>query len=210
MNDYFQAVTKLLGKLTADERADVIAYYQEYLFDAGIKSYDDAVNELGSPRSLARKVLADYSIKVSDQETSAGDSQTNVKRAKTNVRMVWLIILALLSTPVTIPILLVILLLLLAFGCVVFGLMVAAVATFVSLIAAGVVTLFVGVATVIAAPWTGLFYIGMGLTILGANWLVWLVIKWIGSWLIWGISWLAKKIYHRFMPRIRAERGRAL
>ncbi|KRN02617.1 hypothetical protein FD13_GL001842 [Levilactobacillus senmaizukei DSM 21775 = NBRC 103853] len=210
MTDYIQAVTQLLGRLTADERADVVNYYQEYLMDAGIQTYDDAVSELGVPRSLARKVLADYSIKLSDQVTAEGDSRTKDKQAKTNVRMVWLIILALLSTPVTIPILLIILLLLLAFGCVTFGLIVAAGATYLSLIVAGVITLFAGIATLLAAPWTGIFYLGMGLTILGTSWLVWLLIKWVGRWLIWGLSWFAKKIYHRFMPRNRAERGRTL
>ena len=68
MNDYIQAIEKLLGQLTTAEQQDVVEYYREYLLDAGIETYQQAVDELGTPRSLARKVLADYSIRLSERE----------------------------------------------------------------------------------------------------------------------------------------------
>ncbi|WP_203640456.1 DUF1700 domain-containing protein [Levilactobacillus andaensis] len=210
MNDYIQAVKKLLGQLTTAEQQDVIEYYQEYLMDAGIETYEQAVDELGTPRSLARKVLADYSIRSSSQESQSIKSRSDIQATKNNVKTVWLIILALLSTPVTIPILIVIGALFVAFAAVIFSLVVAAFAVFLSIIAVGIVGVVVGVTTFFQAPWTGVFYLGMGLAALGASWIGWLIVKWFGSKVIWALSWAAKKIYNRFIPRSRAERGRKL
>ncbi|AKP64239.1 hypothetical protein FC99_GL000466 [Levilactobacillus koreensis JCM 16448] len=210
MNDYIQAVQKLLGQLTTAEQQDVIEYYQEYLMDAGIETYEQAVDELGTPRSLARKVLADYSIRSSSQESQSIKSRSDIQATKNNVKTVWLIILALLSTPVTIPILILIGALFVAFAAVIFGLVVAAFAVFLSIIAVGVLGVVLGVTTFFQAPWTGVFYLGMGLAALGASWIGWLIVKWFGSKVIWALSWAAKKIYNRFIPRSRAERGRKL
>ncbi|WP_125581056.1 DUF1700 domain-containing protein [Levilactobacillus cerevisiae] len=208
MNDYIRAVQKLLGQLTTAEQQEVVEYYREYLLDAGIGTYEQAVDELGTPRSLARKVLADYSIKLSEQATDQTQPRSTVQATKENVRTVWLIILALLSTPVTIPILIVVLALFMAFAAVIFSLAVAALAVFLSVIMIGAMGIFVGITTIWTTPWTGTFYLGIGLFALGASWIGWLILKWIGSKIAWALSWAAKKIYNRFIPRSRAERGR--
>ncbi|WP_261809387.1 DUF1700 domain-containing protein [Levilactobacillus humaensis] len=213
MTDYIRAVEKLLGQLTTAEQQEVVEYYKEYLLDAGIESYQGAVDELGSPRSLARKVLADYSIRMNEKDKADADtpqSRSMVQATKSNVRTVWLIILAMLSAPVTIPILLLVVALFIAFAAVLFGLIVAVLAVFLSIVALGVVGLVVGIIMLFQAPWTGIFYLGVGLFFLGASLLGWLVLKWVSSWVIGGLSWLAKKIYQRFIPRSRAERGHKL
>lgn len=211
MTDYIRAVEKLLGQLTTAEQQDVVEYYREYLLDAGIDTYQEAVDELGSPRSLARKVLADYSIRMNERDKAdAPQSRSMVQATKSNVRTVWLIILAMLSAPVTIPILLLIVALFIALAAVLFGLIVAVLTVFLSIVVVGVVGLVVGLITLFQAPWTGIFYLGVGLFFLGASLLGWLVLKWVSSWVIGGLSWLAKKIYQRFIPRSRAERGRKL
>lgn len=211
MNDYIREVERLVGQLTTGEQQDVVEYYREYLMDAGIETYQQAVDELGTPKSLARKVLADYSIRMSEQDQhAAGGSRTAAQAAKGNVKTVWLIILALLSTPVTIPILIVVAALLFALVAVLGSLIVAAFAIFLSIVALGVVAVVVGLWVIWQTPWTGLFYLGMGLLALGGSLLAWLVLKWIGSKVVWALSWAAKGIYRRFIPRSRAERGRKL
>ncbi|WP_341779261.1 DUF1700 domain-containing protein [Levilactobacillus sp. HBUAS70063] len=211
MNDYIREVERLVGQLTTGEQQDVVEYYREYLMDAGIETYQQAVDELGTPKSLARKVLADYSIRMSEQDQhAAGGSRTAAQSAKGNVKTVWLIILALLSTPVTIPILIIVVALLFALVAVLGSLIVAAFAIFLSIVALGVVAVVVGLWVIWQTPWTGLFYLGMGLLALGGSLLAWLVLKWIGSKVVWALSWAAKGIYRRFIPRSRAERGRKL
>jgi len=214
MNDYIQAIEKLLGQLTTAEQQDVVEYYREYLLDAGIETYQQAVDELGTPKSLARKVLADYSIRMSEQETketgATGRSRSNVQATKNNVRTVWLIVLALLSTPVTIPILIVIAALLFAMVAVLGSLVVAVIAIVFSVMAVGVVGVVAGLFVIWQTPWTGLFYLGIGLFSLGACIIGWLILKWFGSKVVWALSWAAKGLYRRFIPRSRAERGRKL
>lgn len=211
MNDYIQAVQRLLGQLTTAEQQEVVEYYREYLLDAGISTYEQAVDELGTPRSLARKVLADYSIRLTEQDGGeSAQSRSSVQATKANVKTVWLIILALLSTPVTIPIMIVILALFVAFAAVLFSLVVAALAVFLSVILVGAMGVVVGIATIWQAPWTGMFYLGVGFAALGISWLGWLILKWLGSKVAWALTWAAKKIYNRFIPRSRAERGRKL
>lgn len=211
MNDYIKEVDRLIGQLTTGEQQDVVEYYREYLLDAGIETYQQAVDELGTPRSLARKVLADYSIRLSEQSQQAsGSSRTAAQAAKGNVKTVWLIILALLSTPVTIPILIVVVALLFAMVAVLGSLIVAAFAIFLSIVALGVVAVVIGLWVIWQTPWTGLFYLGMGLLALGGSLLAWLILKWIGSKVVWALSWAAQGIYRRFIPRSRAERGRKL
>lgn len=210
MNDYIQAVQKLIGQLTTAEQQEVVEYYREYLLDAGIETYQQAVDELGTPRSLARKVLADYSIHLTDEAGKSGEARSNVQATKDNAKTVWLIILALLSTPITIPILLVVGALFFAFAAIIFSLAVAAIAIFLSVIVVGVVGVVIGLTTIWHTPWTGIFYLGMGLLALGVSWLGWLILKWLGSMIISALTWAAKGIYNRFIPRSRAERGRKL
>ncbi|TYA98057.1 DUF1700 domain-containing protein [Lactobacillus sp. SL9-6] len=212
MSDYLQAVHRLIGQLTTAEQHDVVDYYREYLLDANLETYQQAVDELGTPRSLARKILADYSIRLSEQggDQTSGRTRSSVQATKDNVKTVWLIILALLSTPITIPILLVVGALFIAFAAVLFGLAVAALAVFASIVIVGVVATIVGIVMLFQAPWTGVFYLGVGCLSLGASLLGWLVIKWLGIKLISGLSWAARGIYDRFIPRSRAERGRKL
>ncbi|MCH5464335.1 DUF1700 domain-containing protein [Levilactobacillus tujiorum] len=214
MNEYIKEVERLIGQLTTAEQQDVVEYYSEYLMDAGIESYQQAVDELGSPRSLARKVLADYSIRLSEQSQQASQAQPSsraaAQAAKSNVKTVWLIILALLSTPVTIPILLVIGALLFALIAVLGSLLVAAAAMYITVVAVGVMCCVAALFVIWQTPWTGLFYLGIGLFALGASILGWLIVKWLGRKIVWALSWAAKGVYQRFIPRSRAERGRKL
>ncbi|NLR10611.1 MULTISPECIES: DUF1700 domain-containing protein [Lactobacillaceae] len=212
MNDYIKEVERLIGQLTTGEQQDVVEYYREYLMDAGLETYQQAVDELGTPKSLARKVLADYSIRLSEQ-SQQGTTQTSratAQAAKNNVRTVWLIVLALLSTPVTIPILIVVAALLFAMIAVLGSLIVAALAVFLSVIAVGIMCCVAALFVIWQTPWTGIFYLGIGLFALGASLLGWLLLKWLGSKIVWALSWAAKGIYRRFIPRSRAERGRKL
>ncbi|MFT8844424.1 MAG: hypothetical protein ABF915_10510, partial [Schleiferilactobacillus harbinensis] len=60
--DYFAELTRLLAPLTADERTEAIEYFQDYVADAQFSDGAAVTAELGSPRQLALKILADYSI----------------------------------------------------------------------------------------------------------------------------------------------------
>ncbi|WP_407889120.1 HAAS signaling domain-containing protein [Levilactobacillus sp. N40-8-2] len=58
MNDYIQAIERLLGQLTTAEQQDVAEYYREYLLDAGIETYQQAVDELGNAQVVSTQSLS--------------------------------------------------------------------------------------------------------------------------------------------------------
>ncbi len=79
MNDYIEEFRSLLGQLSQDERDEAVDFYTEYLQDGGYDSYDACVRELGTPHQLARKVLADYSIRTLNEPQGNGTRQQRPK-----------------------------------------------------------------------------------------------------------------------------------
>ena len=100
MNDYIEEFRALLGQFSPEERDEAVDFYREYLQDGSYETYDDCIRELGTPHQLARKVLADYSIRTLEAPVS---QQSRKQQPKNDVKTIWLIVLAILSTPVTIP-----------------------------------------------------------------------------------------------------------
>lgn len=70
--------------------------------------------------------------------------------------------------------------------------------------AAGVL-LYSGIGVVVAAPMTGILYIGFGITILGILLFCIPLVYWIIRWLAQAIANLAKYIYQKLVQR-RAEK----
>lgn len=98
--NYLTELEEYLDALTADEKADVIEFYNEYIDDAGLETTDEIEKRLGTPRQLSRKVLADYSIKATDIESHR--SKKSKASVRSNGKMIWMILLALLASPAAI------------------------------------------------------------------------------------------------------------
>lgn len=163
---YLAQLRQQLAQLTEDERADVLDFYTEYIEDAQLTA-DDVLVRLGTPRQLARKILADYSIKQNESTLETGQRAT----AKSNVSLVWVIILAILSTPVTIPIsillLVIIFTILLSAAVVIGGILITILGAIVGLAAIGGVALYFGVGLILTNFFIGTAYLGMGLAGIG-------------------------------------------
>jgi len=204
MTDYLDKFAALLVQLQPSERDEVLEFYREYLLDADIQTYDDCVAELGSPKQLARKILADYSIRLNEQLNS---DSTHRQKSRANVRTIWLVGLALLSTPITIPVLIALLAITFAMivATIAIGISLLAIFASVALLALGAITAGIGVFT--QSLWISLFYIGAGLSILGAELLVLPLVVWFIGLIIQGIATLSQRLYHRLVKRNRAERG---
>ena len=94
---YISELKKLLAPLTVEERTDALDFYNEYIEDAGYNSYQQIVKEMGNPRQLSHKILADYSIKANDEETKSGHTAS----PHSSWRVFWLIIIAIVTSPIT-------------------------------------------------------------------------------------------------------------
>ncbi|UQS81745.1 DUF1700 domain-containing protein [Bombilactobacillus folatiphilus] len=120
IKDYLAQLTKELAALPTDERQEVVGFYQEFILDAGFDQKDLLEDELGTPKQLAHKILADYSLSSTALLPAVVEPQNPKEKllkggtSRRNLRIVWWIFLGMLAAPIGIPTILVVAALLLA------------------------------------------------------------------------------------------------
>ena len=154
-----------LRKLPEEEIESAIDYFTEYFDEAGEENTQSVIEELGSPASVASKILADFAVK---------DLTNHPNSAKKGLSAVWLIVLAIFASPIAIP-------LLIAVGALTFGLIVTGAAlafsffAFIfSLIIGGITSIIGGFTIITQHVPSALFFVGIGLTISGVGLLLFL------------------------------------
>lgn len=215
MDSYIDEFKVYLHQLNDREQQDVLEFYREYIIDANLQTSDAIINELGTPKHLARKVLADYSIKMSEENYQNVDNgqMTSNERFSKNLKMIGLVILALMASPVAIMIAIVLIPLILIFV----GLAIFFVLLFLFLVAMSVVLgiglIFIGLSVVLQSFGTTLFYVGAGLLILGVDFfLIPITIalcKWFFSVIVIFFRWLGKKLLHGRKTPMKGEEKNA-
>lgn len=198
---YISELEKYLAPLTDDERQDALDFYNEYIEDAGYDNYQQIVHELGNPRQLSHKILADYSIKANDEEVKQGRTAS----PHSNWRVFWLVLVAIITSPITFALSLGALMVLFAAFAAVFGIGIGILGTLVGLFFATGVLFYTGVGVIVTAPMTGIFYLGTGIAMLGFLLLCIPLGYWIIRWLTQVIANLSKYIYQKLLQR-RAQR----
>lgn len=162
----------------------------------------DIQSKLGTPKHLARKILADYSIKMSEnnyQQINNGSITTNEKMKK-NVGMIVLIILALFASPVLVPAAIGLIVLAAFFVIAAFGFTLFVLFTVALSVVVGIGLIVVGIAVVFQSFTTTIFYVGVGLAILGLDCLLIPLIiafcKWVFDVMVMFFRWVGKKLLH--------------
>ncbi|KRN99864.1 DUF1700 domain-containing protein [Companilactobacillus kimchiensis] len=214
-DSYIDEFEIYLHQLSAKEQQEVVEFYREYIIDANLTTSDTIINELGTPKHLARKVLADYSIKMSEenyQNVNNGQTTSN-ERFKKNLGMIGLVLLALMASPIAIPIALIIILML----ALVIGLGIFFILLFLFLVAMSVVggigAIFVGLSVIFSSFGTTLFYVGAGLLILGVDFflipVIFALFKWFFSVIVIFFRWLGKKLLHGRKTPMKGDKENA-
>lgn len=210
VTEYLAELKGLLGSLTTQEQDDVMEFYSEYLQDAGVVTRSEVESRLGTPKQLARKVLADYSIKDSQKQARENKSTIKDQKAtnKSNVTMIWMVILAIASSPVTIPLALGVLLVLVGAIFAVLGVLFAAIVGVLGVGAIALFAIYVGIMMIPGHLAVALFYLGAGVAAIGAILIGVPLALSILSWLIkmtaLAISWLYHKIT-KTQPTVKKE-----
>ncbi|QPQ31671.1 DUF1700 domain-containing protein [Lysinibacillus sp. JNUCC 51] len=154
---------KLRGKLQrlpAHEIDAALAYYEEYFDEAGEENEQRVIQQLGSPSHVASQIMADYALK--DLEATSTSTST-----KKNMSAIWLIILAIISAPLSLPLLVVAIALIFSFGAVIFSFIIAIIATVLSIFFGGIVALISGF-FILTQHWpTALLFMGVGFIVTG-------------------------------------------
>ncbi|AUI71840.1 DUF1700 domain-containing protein [Companilactobacillus alimentarius] len=215
IDSYIDEFKIYLHQLSESEQNDVVEFYQEYLTDAKLTSSDAIINKLGTPKNLARKVLADYSIKMSEENYQhVNDGRlTNNERFKKNIAMIGLVILALMASPIALPIAFVVILML----ALTVALGIFLVLSFLFLVAASVIggigAIFMGFSVIFQSFATTVFYLGVGLVILGIDFFLIPIIialfKWFFSVIVIFFRWLGKKLLYGRKTPIKGEKKNA-
>jgi len=152
---------KLRGKLQrlpAHEINIALAYYEEYFDEAGEENEQKVIQQLGSPSHVASQIMADYALK---------DLETTSTTTKKNMSAIWIIILAILSAPLSLPLLAVTIALIFSFGAVIFSVIIAIIATVLSIFFGGIVALISGF-FILTQHWpTALLFMGVGFIVTG-------------------------------------------
>ena len=91
--EFLKDLRRALEHLPFEERENAVAYYEEYLDEAGPENEAEAIRGFGSPASIAASLRAEEAV------------STPPKTPKEGAKKTWLVILAIFSAPIAFPLL---------------------------------------------------------------------------------------------------------
>ena len=150
-----------IKKLPPEEIVAATEYFEEYFdetLEAGEKTEEEIIEELGNPKKIAAQIKADYAARILDgDETVLGEKPT----VKKKISAVWWVIIGIVSAPVSIPI---------ASGiaAVAFAILTGVIAGVIGVAATGVGCIVLGCMALNDVVSTGILFWGVGLICLAA------------------------------------------
>ena len=178
----FQLRTKL-KRLPQSDAEDAIAYYQGYLDDAGPENEQEVIEELGSPSEVAGKIISEFAFKQLENQPAG----------KKGLGTIGWVVLAILASPIALPIGIAILAVF--FSAIVAVLSVLFAIGFAGVVVAGsgILSAVIGITSIMTRPANTLYFVGAGMVALGVGAaILWLTV-WVGRLAMVGISRLVAK-----------------
>ena len=156
--EYLAKLTKYLRKLPQKDYEETLEYFMEYFEEAGPENEAQVIAELGTPKEAAHEVIT----RLLDEKIIEDKSSL---RNKTTI--LWIAILAVLASPVALPILLFFLAMLMTLLMIIFAVIVTALALTFALLISGVYTFFTSFSLLSVSLASTLFGVGLGLLMFG-------------------------------------------
>ena len=186
--EYIAKLTKYLRKLPQQDYEEAIEYFMEYFEEAGPENEARVIAELGTPKEAAHEVISRLlEEKIVEDKSSL--------RNKTTI--LWIAILAVLASPVALPILLFFLAMIVTLLMIIFAVIVTALALTFALLISGVYTFSTSFSLLSVSLASTLFGGGLGLLMFGGALLLLLIsfeiCKLIVKLITLFIKWLIKK-----------------
>ena len=186
--EYIAKLTKYLRKLPQKDYEEALEYFMEYFEEAGPEDEAQVIAELGTPKEAAHEVISRLLDEKIIEEKSSLRNKTTI---------LWIAILAVLASPVALPILLLFLAMLLTLLVVIFAVIVTALALTFALLISGIYTFFTSFSLLNISLASTLFGGGLGLLMFGGALLLLLIsfeiCKLIVKLITLLIKWLIKK-----------------
>ena len=186
--EYIAKLTKYLRKLPQQYYEEAIEYFMEYFEEAGPENEARVIAELGTPKEAAHEVIS----RLLEEKIVEDKSSLRNKTA-----ILWIAILAVLASPVALPILLFFLAMIMTLLMIIFAVIVTALALTFALLISGVYTFFTSFSLLSVSLASTLFGGGLGLLMFGGALLLLLIsfeiCKLIVKLITLLIKWLIKK-----------------
>jgi len=175
--EFLEQLKKRLKNLPESESSGALAYYEEYLSDAGPANEEATIASLGTPAEVAATIISDYAIK----DVSSAKSKEVTGRS---LSVIWIVILAIFASPIALPLAIAAAVVIVALLASAFAVLISLAATALALIAAGLYCLAAGVLAAFQSVATGCLFVGAGLVCVA-----------LGGALGLGVGWLAKRMF---------------
>ncbi|HPE38664.1 MAG TPA: DUF1700 domain-containing protein [Bacillota bacterium] len=206
---YISKLATHLRGMPKEDRDEAIAFYSEYLDDAGVENEEATIASLGTPRELARKIFIEcvdknYVEQVNSEDDRESDineiatsdnRETETKTKKNNMSTVWVVLLAIFALPFSpIPI---------ALSIVAFAVLLSILITIYSCALSGAATVIAGIGTLILGfivlftdPINCILLFGLGILCIGIGLLLMVGFLELGNLLIGLFIKCGSKVVH--------------
>ena len=185
---YLSELKQHLRKLPAVELEEVMNYYTEYFEEAGPEKEAEIIQHLGNPKDLAKQIISECAIKAIDTTKNAG---------KKSLDAIWIILLAICSAPIALPMVVALLAVLSALAITAFTIVFTFFLVGFALVLAGIFTIVVGFIIIFQHFFQALLLFGTGLICIGVGILLFYASLGLGSLMYNGILSICKHIFKK-------------
>ena len=195
--EFMRELEYLLRDIPANEREDALAYYENYFDEAGAENEQQVIKELGSPASVAEKILAD----TQQTHRAENDSATpEKKKSMSTGTKILIAVIIILTFPLWIGVVAGLFGALIGIIGAAFGIVVGLLGATLGLLAGGIGLIIAGIMQVALYPTIGFASMGVGAILAAIGILLAVLSAWcLGVWLPKGIkklvSWI-KSLVH--------------
>ena len=179
-SEYLAKLDKYLKKLPKEDYLEAMDYFREYFDEAGPENEEEVIAELGAPKDAAHDIIS----RLLDEKIVEDE-----KSPKNRAVIIWIAILAILASPVALPLILVLLMVIIT----ILAIGIAILALGVALLTSGVYMLVDSWSYLSIAPSTTALGVGLGLLSLGLALLALLAAGAVGKFAVKSISKLIQK-----------------
>jgi uncharacterized membrane protein len=158
--EFLHELRRELERIPFDERENAVRYYEEYFEDAGPENEQKVLEELGDPKEVARQVFSDFAVKGADIPP---------KTAGQGISKVWIVLLAIFSAPVALPVAVVIAVCVICVIVLLIAAMLVLAVGGLALVLAGILSIILGFSILIESMPSMIFYVGSGLGAVGGG-----------------------------------------
>ncbi|WP_205402012.1 DUF1700 domain-containing protein [Streptococcus lutetiensis] len=183
-SEYLAKLDKYLKKLPKEDYLEAMDYFREYFDEAGPENEEEVIAELGAPKDAAHDIIS----RLLDEKIVEDE-----KSPKNRAVIIWIAILAILASPVALPLILALLMVIITILAIGIAIIAMVLALGVALLTSGVYMLVDSWSYFSIAPSTTALGIGLGLLSLGLALLALLAAGAVGKFAVKSISKLIQK-----------------